>query len=322
MKSFTPKSPKGDLFRIMSVFATLTPPLGGWGVISIFLLLLTGIFSCREPFDINTRNSDPVVVIYGCLTDDWVIQSIQVSLSTPYFDNQKNPGISGAVVQIEGSDHSVFQFTENAKIPGLYQTEAPVAGVPGVTYTLTVTCDMNRTATYQASSTMLSRIDIDSIQVVPSAIAGHHLFLVNLFAQDSPEKDYYLCKFMVNDSMMMKNLSRYQVMYDEIYNGQYISGLCIYEFRDGNYKSDFFDSKTDSIHYYVYPGDMVTLEMSKIEKDYAQFINDCRREKHGSNPFFGGPPANIVTNISNGAVGYFAAYSISRAVAVAQEEKL
>ena len=290
----------------------------------MLLLITAGIYSCTEPITIHTRDAEPVVVIYGCLTDNWTIQFIQVSLSSPYFDNQKNPGISGADVQIEGSDHSVFRFIEDSENPGMYQTNRPVAGIPDVTYTLTVSCDMNGTGdyvTYRATSTLLSSIDIDSIQVEPRVIAGYHFFLVNLFAQDSPETDYYLCKYMVNDSLAMKNLSRYQIITDEVYNGQYIDGIWLYDFRNGNYKSDFYDAETDSTQHYVYPGDLITLEMSKIEKGYFQFISDCQREKHGSNPFFGGPPANIFTNLSNGAVGYFAAYSISRAWAVAPEEE-
>ena len=293
--------------------------------IIISILIAAGIYSCTEPIDIKTRNSEPVVVIYGCLTDDRTLQSIQVSLSSPYFDDQRNPGISGATVQIEGSDHSVFYLIEDAEIPGLYQTNKPVAGIPGITYTLTVSCDINATgqyATFQATSTMLGRIDLDSIRVESRVLAGHHFFIVNLFAQDSPETDYYLCKYKVNDSITMQSLSRYQIISDEVYNGQYIDGLWLYQFRNGNYKSDFYDAETDSIQRYAYPGDIITLEMSKIERGYFQFINDCQREKHGSNPFFGGPPSNIATNISNGAVGYFAAYSSSRAWAVAPEEEL
>ncbi len=288
--------------------------------IIILLLLIAGIYSCTEPITIETRDSEPVVVIYGCLTDDPTIQSIQVSLSSPYFDNQKNEGIVAATVQIEGSDHSVFQFVENSNNPGLYQTQHPIAGIPGVTYTLTVSCNKNGTgeyATYQAISTMPGEISIDSIQVEPRIIGGRHRFHINLFAQDPPEKNYYLCKYSINDSMVMKNLTWYQVFTDEIYNGQYINGLWVYDFRNGNYKNDFEDADSDSTHYYVFPGDLITMEMSKIEKGYYQFINDCQREKNGSNPFFGGPPANIITNISNGAIGYFAAYAISRATAVA-----
>jgi hypothetical protein len=32
----------------------------------------------------------------------------------------------------------------------------------------------------------------------------------------------------------------------------------------------------------------------------------------GSNPLFSGPPANVKGNISNGAIGFFAAYTTSR----------
>jgi hypothetical protein len=34
---------------------------------------------------------------------------------------------------------------------------------------------------------------------------------------------------------------------------------------------------------------------------------------NGENPFFGGPASNIITNISNGGLGYFTTYAGSTA---------
>ena len=67
---------------------------------------------------------------------------------------------------------------------------------------------------------------------------------------------------------------------------------------------------------YLDSGDKVELQMSRIPKGYFDSVTQCQSEMGGSNPFFGGPPANITTNISNGGVGYFVGYCISRAEAI------
>ena len=61
------------------------------------------------------------------------------------------------------------------------------------------------------------------------------------------------------------------------------------------------------------PGDIVTVEMNSIGEEYANFLWDAQSEISGSNPLFSGPPANVKGNINNGAIGFFAAYSVSRA---------
>ena len=63
------------------------------------------------------------------------------------------------------------------------------------------------------------------------------------------------------------------------------------------------------------PGDTVTVELNNMGKEYFGFLQEAQAELRGSNPLFSGPPANVKGNISNGAIGFFAAYSVSRASA-------
>jgi FAD/FMN-containing dehydrogenase len=52
------------------------------------------------------------------------------------------------------------------------------------------------------------------------------------------------------------------------------------------------------------------IELSAITKEYYDFINQVKQAGF-SIPFFSGPPANVVGNISSNGVGFFAAYSSS-----------
>jgi len=99
-----------------------------------------------------------------------------------------------------------------------------------------------------------------------------------------------------------------------MYNGNYIPGATITYFNDATdekildmYKQ-YYEDDDDAYNYLVAPGDSIRLQVMNIEKGYYQFIRECTSEMYGENPFFGGPPSNITTNISNGAVGFFTGY--------------
>jgi len=54
----------------------------------------------------------------------------------------------------------------------------------------------------------------------------------------------------------------------------------------------------------------------RINREYNDFLSDAQIELQGSNPLFSGPPANVKGNISNGAFGFFSAYSATRSYAI------
>ncbi|MDR0829415.1 MAG: hypothetical protein LBN95_04785 [Prevotellaceae bacterium] len=55
--------------------------------------------------------------------------------------------------------------------------------------------------------------------------------------------------------------------------------------------------------------DLIGISVCSITQEYAAYIQNVREELQWSIPIFSGPPANVQTNISGGAVGFFTAYS-------------
>lgn len=109
--------------------------------------------------------------------------------------------------------------------------------------------------------------------------------------------------------MITDTLFEWYVTDDKYFNGNYLSGATI------GYLEQYYANEV------LAAGDTVTAEINGIEKEYATFIWDAQTEIWGSNPLFSGPRANIKGNISNGAIGYFAAYSITRASVITPEYK-
>jgi hypothetical protein len=282
------------------------------------------ILSCTEPFDIETNNSSPVIAIYGTLTNDTAYHFVQVTVSSPYFDTARNPPVSGAEVSLSFDDKVLSYIETDAH--GVYRTADSVAGTPGTTYTLRVKTDFNGDGTpelYEAVSTMPELCSPDSIQVRNMKIMGRSLHGVYLYVQDSPAKDFYLIRYKINDSAIHNRISRYTITDDQGFNGEYINGIMVNSFSDisEKEKDEFNNSEERQPEYarvYVQAGDTLTFGISRIEKGYFDFIQQCKRERNGENPFFGGPPSNIITNLTNGAAGYFASHAYGRYTAIVQ----
>jgi hypothetical protein len=287
--------------------------------------MLTLLSSCVESFNIETNNSPPVIVIYGCLTNETAFHSVKVSASSPYFDTVPNKGISNATVTVTSSENSVFHFKETDSVPGLYLTVNRETGIPGTTYSLSVEVDFDNDGVnerYTALSTMPDIINVDSIEVKKTELMGYKFFNLLFFAQDPPDENYYLGKYRINDSAVLSSINRFVPMQDAAFNGQYINGQVIQRFWDRTEKerleSDGDDDEYARGRVYLSSGDTVTFSLCHIEKDYYNFINQCQNEMNGENPFFGGPAANIITNISNGGRGFFTSYPVSVAKATAE----
>jgi hypothetical protein len=262
-----------------------------------------------------------VIVIYGYFTDEPDYHQIKVSASSPYFDTEFNQSISDADVTVISSDNKVFYFKEIDTLPGLYVTIDKVAGVPGTTYSLNVEVDFDNDGVkeiYTASSTMLSAVKVDSVEVKSMNLMGYNFYTINLYAQDPPSEDYYLGRYKINDSVVLFNINQLAPIQDLAFNGQYINGQAMQRFWDISEKDriEREDNDNERRPIYLDIGDTVNFSLSRIEKGYYDFIVQCQKEMRGENPFFGGPASNIVTNISNGGLGYFTTYAFSSAETV------
>ena len=284
----------------------------------IISLSIIAVFftSCTELINIKTDNSEPVIVINGILTDEHKYQEIKISRSSPYFDDEPNAGISNALITIQSSNNSVYEFIECDTLPGTYYSQTMWAAQEGFDYHLNIEVDFDNngeTELYQASTTILPPLYLDSVKVVPMNIMGHANYALNVYGQDPPSEDYYLFKLSVNDSLVTNKLSQYIISDDVMINNGYIPGLTIEYLNDiSEWEKDTEESRRRSI--YVQEGDKIGIELSMIQKGYCDFISQCVREMRGENPMFGGPASNITTNISNGGVGYFSGYCITRSI--------
>jgi len=272
-------------------------------IFSILPFLLLAV-SCTERISIDLDESFTRLVVDGAITTDTMSHKVVLSKTSSYFYNQPAQMVTGAQVTI--SDGSSIADL-NEKSPGIYMTQSYVFGIPGHTYTLNIQLkdQIGGYSDFTASSTLNPVNELDSISLeFHPEYSKEGFWEVKCYVQDPLSTDFYRFLISRNQKLITDTLQEWFVTDDRFFNGNYTNGASI---------ANLDQSEPDEI---LSEGDTVTAEVNSIGKEYASFIWDAQSELFGSNPLFSGPPANVKGNINNGAIGFFSAYSVTRAQVV------
>ncbi|MBI9038446.1 MAG: DUF4249 domain-containing protein [Bacteroidales bacterium] len=260
--------------------------------ITYFILIVVSIVACTEKINIELDDTYTRLVVEANITDEAKNHIVKLSKTTDYFYNKPSPVVEGAKITItEGQN--IFNLSETE--PGIYKTEK-LAGEIGKTYTLKIELlnEINGHKTYTASDKLMPVGVIDSIGV--EYIDNWKVWEIRLYAKEPPTTDFYMFNWMKNNILVTDTIDEVNVSDDKFFNGSYSNGVGVGWFEE--------EREDENLH----PGDTVTLIMSTITEEYADFVWEIQDETGYQSPLFSGPPANISSNISNGALGFFAAY--------------
>lgn len=277
--------------------------------IILVLLISVTLYSCTEKIDINLDESYIRLVVDGAITTDTMAHTIKLKTTSSYFYNEPSPVVTGAQLSITDGTNT---FTLSEDSAGVYHTTSNVYGVSGKTYTLNIklAAPIGGYADYSATSTLYPITSLDSVSLLfHPDWTEHGMWEVKCYVQEPPTVDFYRFLILRNQTMLTDTLNEWFITDDKFFNGSYTNGASVAYLQQGSASEG------------LYPGDTVTVEVNSIGKDYYNFLLDAQAELRGSNPLFSGPPANVKGNISNGAVGYFTAYSATRSYAITPEFK-
>jgi hypothetical protein len=257
-------------------------------LIAISLPGLLSFPGCQKVIDIDLNDASPRIVIEGVINDRRGPYRVAISKSGSYFDEPVVPTVTGANVMI--TDNTGIADTLKEVAPGIYLTSR-TRGVSGRTYTLKVVSD---NIEYTGTSTMFSRVNIDSLSLERSDdqhfdFGGNQENDINMeihcFFSDPVEKNYYRIKVFKNDSINTRNYR----LYDDQYSNGRVTELRVARAEAGaSYRIELMSLDKQTYGYYRTLEDLLYI-----------------------NPFFGSTPANPNNNLSNDALGYFAAYAVS-----------
>lgn len=254
----------------------------------LITIFFTGVFSsCEKVINLNLKDEAPHIVIEGMLTNNPKECYVYISTTQPISEMGRFVGVSEALVTISNNKGKSDTIKEIER--GIYYN-ATLKALPGETYSLSV---VSEGKTYTATSALNPTfIELDSITVELNPIYNNYTTSA-YFRDPATEQNQYLF-------MIYKNNKKYNSFYvqdDEFFNGKNVKqNLPIFSEED-----------EDNIQY----GDTIKVRMHSIDKNVFTYFYSLNAGALGATggPGSFGSPANPVSNITGGALGYFSVHT-------------
>jgi hypothetical protein len=245
---------------------------------------LLAFASCEKVINIDLKNGAPKLVVEGNITDNPGLLSHHVRLSqTTGFNSDGNSvPVSGAMVIIKDSTGNITD-TLRETFPGDYVTEA-IEGITGHVYHLSI---YNNNQWYHSATRMPEVVSFDSLYTESFSFFGTKVTqFIPVFQDPAGISNYYRFIVQINDSVQ-NDINAWD---DKI--------------TDGKINSRPLNEGDEEL---FHGNDTVTIEMRCLDKGIFDFFNTFYNASGNAQT-----PANPTSNISNGALGYFGAYTAQK----------
>lgn len=246
----------------------------------IFSFISLSLVSCEKEIDIDLNEADQKVVIVGNVSNLEEPATVRITRSIAFDQPNDFPAVTNGTVEITrffGTEEETFILSE--VLPGVYQTETPI-GQQGAKFKLRVVVDGE---IYEAECTMPDQTEI--VDFYFDELFPGSLFPGLDFLDVGGRKDFYKGNLFINGELQPDIFITDDTFTDGQINSVLFGGPDL-EFNSGDTVMVQVDHIDEAIYNY-----WLTLQ---------QNVNDATAA-----------PANPDTNLSNGALGYFSAFSRS-----------
>jgi hypothetical protein len=258
---------------------------------SYLFALLISFSACEKVIDIEVRESDTQYVVEGVITDEPGTCNVYLSRTQPFNEDNNFEQVSGAVVKIKDNGQEM-ELVETR--PGVYESTA-LTGVPGHRYDLFVTINNQ---VFTATCTMPPPVKLDTLYIAPGPF-GQFQFATIAYTDRTGVNKYRFVQYVngaKDPEIFWGN--------DEFTDGQKV----VVQLDTGVDKQD--DPRN------INSGDQVTIEMLGLDEAIYKYWYSLQ-SGGGDGGGSSAAPANPVTNIKGGALGYFSAQTIDRRTVIA-----
>ncbi len=247
------------------------------------LLALSASTSCQKVITLNLQNVASKYVIEANVTDQPGPYTVTITKSVSFTQDNIYPTVSGAIVVIKDVTANATD-TLKETTPGNYVTQTLV-GVPMHQYSLYVNAANN---IFTASNIMPQHVTMDTLYAQLSGFRGNNYEVVPVYSDPTPFGNYYHFVEVKNDTVMPSIYIRN----DELINGRLINTPLG---GGGNGGSR------------IAPGDIVNIYLECIDSAIYQYYYGLQQSENQNSS----SPANPISNISGGCLGYFSAHTSS-----------
>lgn len=260
------------------------------------IIFIIGSFSCTKVIDIHLDTSAPKLVVEGIVSNNFRETFVRISKSVEFSEPNNFPAVDNALVILKDSNTNAFDTlyeTKNNEGVLIYKPHR-IKGVIGHTYQLKVNVNGQQ---YEASSQMP-----DSV-----AFTGLKLFATNSASDTS------VTFTIVPQYIDQKGVSNYYRFIQYI-NHKKDDGINVLNDDVGDGLPNERPIFTNTIN--IRLNDTVAVKMLNIDKNVYQYFYELEQNANQ----LGVTPSNPVSNISNGALGYFSAQYEQISVAVISDD--
>jgi hypothetical protein len=267
----------------------------------VFTGLLSVFYSCvKEAEWYKTANPDKEIAVECLITDE--LRNHVITLTEPVNTvNEEYRGISGAEV-IVTVDSNIYHFQEMSGNQGNYISDLPFEGKPGKEHSLLIDYDGK---IYSAKTTMISWEGYFGSSSYSLAREGN---LYKIVWQTSPYDPTYA------------------VMFELLLDWSHVAGYETADSSDTHARMFSYTLPTLDVSEIFAPtaqivkfpaGTLIVEHRYRLTPHYAAYIRALLLETSWQGGFFPSASANVPTNLSAGAVGFFGASSVISQIRVA-----
>lgn len=250
----------------------------------LFTLMILALLlsSCEKVIDVDLNAADLKYVIEAVVSDRAGNAKVLITQTKNFNEDNTFPGISGAVVKVTEQGGLPVNFIETS--PGVYEAPGLVAAT-GKTYRLDVSIGNN---SFKAVSTMPQKINLDSVYITDEVLFGDTRKTANIEYHDPLGRG--------NNYRFIQYVNTYKENQIFVANDDYTDGNKIIS------KLFYFTDSPDDPHS-IKSGDQVKIEMFCIDPAVYKYWYSLSRSATGGSGQ--ATPANPVSNLQGGALGYF-----------------
>mgnify|MGYP001408540027 CR=1 FL=1 len=256
----------------------------------IIVLMLT---ACEKQVDWPLQADDTSkVVIDGMITNEIKSHSVRLFRTVSHI-NMAPQAISGAAVIISDADSSWF-LAEDIANPGVYRTKNNFFARPGQKYSLLVSADGT---VYTAKTQMVPNTSFTSLHYAKNS--GDHLYRITWVANAYNAAHPAMYEILLDWSHLPA--------YSSLDSASCTARLFYYSLPTIDV-SQVFAPEMEKVNFPR--GTKIIEKKYSLNSEYAEFIRALISETNWKGGLFDSAPANVPTNLSAGAIGFFAACNV------------
>lgn len=257
-----------------------------------FSFLIFFLFvSCEKRTDwpLHTQNTN-VIVVDGIITNQSQIHTVNINYPVSQLNEVPIP-VTGAIVSIVMEDSTII-LTEQPVNSGKYLTDSNFFGQTGKNYTLIINYE-------------------NKVYTAKTYMVNGYSYLPNLEFVKNNENDLFYLKWDISQYNAQK-ASMWEILFDWSKVNGYTqqdpdsckARLLFYTLPSLDV-SEIFAPEVEKV--YFPSGTIVNLRRFSLNPEHSEFIRSLLSETTWQGGIFSSTPANVNTNLSEGATGYFGA---------------